>query len=129
MVRGAQRRAPWVVFKGALRVREDPSVGQRMDPHGLTVLLWTEETTAHIVPPRESRTPPSLSPSARRHDATGLAGGHISTLFLQVPHRALDSVTSHPQILLVQLLHYCNCCMHFRNRSSTKTATHTPITA
>ena len=27
---------------------------------------------------------------ARRHEATGLAGGHVSALYHQVPHRALD---------------------------------------
>ena len=34
--------------------------------------------------------------SARRHEATGLAGGHISALYQQVPHRALDRRASHP---------------------------------
>ena len=34
--------------------------------------------------------------SARRHEDTGLAGGHISTLYQQVPHRALGRFASHP---------------------------------
>lgn len=32
--------------------------------------------------------------SARRHEATGLAGGHVSALFQQVPHRAFDRSAS-----------------------------------
>ena len=77
----------------------------RVDDHrtpwnAMTVTLWQQGLKPNIRCLQLSDKPAtSLKEAidrARRHEATGLAGGHISALYHQVPHRALDRLASQP---------------------------------
>ena len=68
--------------------------------NAMTVALWQQGLAPNIrclqLTDKPATSLKEAIDRARRHEASGLAGGHVSALYHQVPHRALDRLASKP---------------------------------